>query len=147
MTPKALRRALREYALSLPEAYEDHPWGEDVAKVRKKVFVFLGLDDSAEPGIGLKLAASHALALAQPGVMPMGYGLGDSVWVSVRLGRETPFEMLREWVDESYGTIAPKVLALRLRHLDQPTDVSPDAGAGAATRRPSARAASATRKS
>jgi predicted DNA-binding protein (MmcQ/YjbR family) len=114
MTPRALRRAVREYALSLPEAYEDHPWGEDVAKVRKKVFVFLGVDDAAEPGIGLKLVASHDLALAQPGVTPMGYGLGDSGWVSVRLGRDTPFEMLREWVDESYRAVAPKAVLGRL---------------------------------
>jgi len=111
MKAVVLRRALREYALGLPEAYEDHPWGEDVAKVRKKVFVFLGSRDSPEPTIGMKLVASHALALAQPGVTPMGYGLGDSGWVTVRLGRDTPFEMLREWVAESYATIAPKVLA------------------------------------
>ena len=108
MTPRGLRNAVREYALGLPDAYEDHPWGEDVAKVRKKVFVFMGTEDSAEPGIGLKLVASHDLALAQPGVTPMGYGLGDSGWVSVRLSRETPFEMLREWVDESYRAVAPK---------------------------------------
>jgi len=111
--PQALRNAVREYALGLPEAYEDHPWGEDVAKVRKKVFVFLGEADSREPGIGLKLVASHDLALAQPGVTPMGYGLGDSGWVSIRLGRETPYPMLREWVDESYRTIAPKVVLAR----------------------------------
>jgi predicted DNA-binding protein (MmcQ/YjbR family) len=44
----------------------------------------------------------------------MGYGLGDSGWVSVRLSRETPFEMLREFVDESYRTIAPKAVSARL---------------------------------
>jgi predicted DNA-binding protein (MmcQ/YjbR family) len=114
MKPAALRSALREYALGLPEAYEDHPWGEDVAKVRKKVFVFLGEADSREPGIGLKLVASHALALAQPGVSPMGYGLGDSGWVSIKLGSDTPFEMLREWIDESYRAVAPRTLAAEL---------------------------------
>lgn len=112
--PRKLRQSLREYALSLPDAHEDHPWGESVAKVRKKVFVFLGLDDSAQPTIGLKLTASHPLALAQPGVTPMGYGLGDSGWVVVRLGPDTPFEMLREWIDESYRTVAPKTLASQL---------------------------------
>ena len=114
MTPGALRNAVREYALGLPEAYEDHPWGEDVAKVRKKVFVFLGSDDSREPGIGVKLVASHALGLAQPGVAPMGYGLGDSGWVTVKLQSDTPFEMLREWIDESYRAVAPKALAATL---------------------------------
>ena len=106
----ALRRRLIEYALSLPEAYLDHPWGEDVVKVRKKVFVFFGMPESADPGMSVKLAASHPLALAQSGVTPTGYGLGDSGWVSIKLGARMPFEMLREWTDESYRAIAPKAL-------------------------------------
>ncbi|HCO04282.1 MAG TPA: dGTPase, partial [Actinobacteria bacterium] len=40
---KRIHRGVRTFALGLPEAYEDHPWGESVAKVNKKVFVFLGL--------------------------------------------------------------------------------------------------------
>jgi len=38
----AQKRALREYIFSLPGAHEDFPWGESVAKVQKKVFVFPG---------------------------------------------------------------------------------------------------------
>ena len=37
---KTLAARLRKYALSFPEAYEEFPWGERVAKVNKKVFVF-----------------------------------------------------------------------------------------------------------
>ncbi|MDQ3706964.1 MAG: MmcQ/YjbR family DNA-binding protein [Chloroflexota bacterium] len=36
---------LKAYALSLPGAYEDHPWGESVVKVNKKIFVFFGLPE------------------------------------------------------------------------------------------------------
>ena len=35
------RAALRRYALGLPGAHEDFPWGESVVKVSKKVFVSL----------------------------------------------------------------------------------------------------------
>ena len=41
--PADVRRTLLEYALTLPEAWEDHPWGDSVVKVRKKIFLFLGV--------------------------------------------------------------------------------------------------------
>ena len=37
------RDMLRIFALGLPGAYEEFPWGESVVKVNKKVFVFLGM--------------------------------------------------------------------------------------------------------
>ena len=39
---RELAETLRTFGLSLPGAFEDHPWGELVLKVKKKVFVFLG---------------------------------------------------------------------------------------------------------
>jgi len=110
----AVREALRTYALTLPDAYEDHPWGESVVKVRKKIFVFFGTDGTDEPGTGMKLTVSQPIALAQPGVTPSGYGLGKAGWVSVRISGDTPFEMLSDWVDESYRVVAPKALVALL---------------------------------
>src|SRR5690242_17350125 len=53
------RGKLLRFALSLPEAYEDFPWGERVAKVAKKVFVFFGNDGrGADLGLSVKLPAS-----------------------------------------------------------------------------------------
>ena len=108
MRPAQLRRRLLEHALGLPEAYLDHPWGEDVAKVRKRVFAFFGTPTAKDPGMTVKLPESHPLAVAQPGISPAGYGLGDSGWVTVRFNDELPFEMLRDWIDESYRAVAPK---------------------------------------
>ena len=109
---RALRKRLIDYALGLPEAYADHPWGEDVAKVGKKVFAFFGVEgNSADFGLGVKLPESGPLALAQPGVTPMGYGLGKAGWVSIRFGEAPlPVDMLRDWIRESYRTVAPKKL-------------------------------------
>jgi predicted DNA-binding protein (MmcQ/YjbR family) len=55
------RDKLRDFALSLPAAYEDHPWGEDVAKVNGKIFVFLGSSTSRR--MTVKLDESHAMHL------------------------------------------------------------------------------------
>ena len=109
--PAQLRKRLLDYALSKPEARVDHPWGEDVVKVKGKIFAFFGTSGGDEPGIGVKLPESNALALSQPGVTPTGYGLGNAGWVSVKLTDQMSFEMLSDWIDESYRAIAPKKLA------------------------------------
>jgi len=113
--PAQLRKRLLDYALSKPEARVDHPWGEDVVKVRKKVFAFFGTQGPDVGGMGVKLTDSQPLALAQPGVVPMGYGLGKAGWVSVTFGDDMSFEMLKEWVDESYRAVAPKALVATLQ--------------------------------
>ncbi|MFF4349319.1 MmcQ/YjbR family DNA-binding protein [Streptomyces sp. NPDC001530] len=110
---------VREFALGLPGAAEEFPWGETVAKVNKKVFVFLGVDDGRYPlGVTLKLKdeAAHAHALASPGAEPAGYGLGSSGWVRIPLEeRGAPAaELLCDWVEESYRVIAPKKLIAEL---------------------------------
>ncbi|MFF3409487.1 MmcQ/YjbR family DNA-binding protein [Streptomyces sp. NPDC002742] len=104
---------VREFALGLPGATEEFPWGETVAKVNKKVFVFLGLDDGSYPlGVTVKLKdeAAHAHALTSPGAEPAGYGLGKAGWVRVPLEDQgaPAAELLCDWVEESYRVIAPK---------------------------------------
>jgi predicted DNA-binding protein (MmcQ/YjbR family) len=114
---KRIRERLLEYALGLPGAYENHPWGEDVVKVNKKVFVFLGVADSEKypPGCTVKLSESHQQALAVEGAAPSGYGLGKAGWVSMPLtGALPPVEVLQDWVEESYRAVAPKRLVAEL---------------------------------
>ncbi|GHC99839.1 hypothetical protein GCM10010313_10380 [Streptomyces violarus] len=110
---------VRAFALGLPGAVEEFPWGESVAKVNKKVFVFLGVQDGSYPlGVTVKLKdeTAHAHALAGPGAEPAGYGLGKAGWVSIPLERQgaPAAEMLCDWVEESYRVIAPKRLIAEL---------------------------------
>lgn len=123
----ALTRAAQEvydYALSLPGAWEDHPWGENVAKVGKKVFLFSGWHDSKEWGISVKLQQSHAAAMALPFCEATGYGLGRAGWVSAKFapGEKPLTELLKNWVRESYSQIAPKKV---LAQLDAVPDEKP----------------------
>jgi predicted DNA-binding protein (MmcQ/YjbR family) len=115
-TQKKVKAALREYALGLPGAHEDFPWGERVVKVGKKVFVFLGTDDGPEIGFSVKLPISGPEVLELPFASPTGYGLGKSGWVTILMkpGDSLPIDVLRGWITESYRAIAPKKLAAQL---------------------------------
>ena len=110
--PADLRLRLIAYALTLPGAWLDHPWGEDVVKVGKKVAVFFGTPDGSAypPGMTVKLPDSQPLALSQDGVVSAGYGLGKAGWVTVTFSSSMAYEMLRDWVDESYRAVAPRKL-------------------------------------
>jgi predicted DNA-binding protein (MmcQ/YjbR family) len=116
--PVAVRARLLAFALGLPDAEEDHPWGETVVKTngKKKVFVFLGTGDGDRPpGMSVKLAESHEQALQVPGAEPTGYGLGRAGWVSLRFGPDAPpLEVLQDWVEESYRQVALKRLVKEL---------------------------------
>ena len=106
--------ALSKYAASFPEAYEDHPWGETVYKVKGKVFVFLG--KGAGFGMSAKLPQSAMLALDLPFAKPTAYGLGKSGWVTAQFGPKDkpPLDILRRWIEESYRAVAPKKLVATL---------------------------------
>jgi predicted DNA-binding protein (MmcQ/YjbR family) len=108
------RRKLAEFALSLPSAHEDFPWGDRVVKVRGKVFVFLGSQArGAERAISVKLDEAHGHALSIEGARPTGYGLGKAGWVTVPV-TGVEFPVLRDWVEESYRIVAPKRLVAEL---------------------------------
>jgi predicted DNA-binding protein (MmcQ/YjbR family) len=114
-TLKAAKARLLKYALAKPDATLEHPWGENVAKVRGKVFVFFGMAEPAADApyadyvMGVKLTNALLFAKSQSYVEAMGYGLGKSGWVSVKKPKgAAPMDMFEEWIDESYTNVAPK---------------------------------------
>ena len=116
---------MREFALSLPGAWEDHPWGESVVKVGKKVFVFFGTEETRtkKVSVGVKLPDSKDVVLDIPGAELMGYGMGKAGWVWAHMDAKEapPVEILCEWIEESYRTIAPKKLVKELDGAAPPT--------------------------
>ena len=120
MAPRnAVRQAEAEllaFALEYPEAYKDSPWGEQVVKVQKKVFVFFHVP-SRNLNVTVKLPRSATIALGLPFVSPTGYGLGKSGWITATFTSRAkpPVAMLKQWIDESYRAVAPKTLLRRLQ--------------------------------
>lgn len=121
---KKLKQAhdrLKAFALELPEAWEDHPWGDTVAKVRKKIFLFIRLTEKPALQLSVKLPASCTEVLREEWATPTRYGLGKSGWVSMEIAsKDLPRQsQLEDWVEESYQAVAPKKLA---RLLDADLD-------------------------
>jgi predicted DNA-binding protein (MmcQ/YjbR family) len=107
--------ALRDFALALPGAVEEFPWGDRALKVNKKVFAFLGTHEGGL-AMSVKLAHTAAMALTLPFAAPTRYGLGKAGWVTALFGakEKPPLDLLRAWIEESYRAIAPKKLVAQL---------------------------------
>ncbi|HET8645357.1 MAG TPA: MmcQ/YjbR family DNA-binding protein [Vicinamibacteria bacterium] len=107
--------AVRKFALGLPQATEDFPWGHRAFKVAKKVFLFLAWDEGVFSAT-TKLPESQEMALTLPFAELTGYGMGKSGWVTARFSGkdEVPVPLLYRWIEESYRAVAPKKLAALL---------------------------------
>jgi predicted DNA-binding protein (MmcQ/YjbR family) len=112
------REHAQTYALTFPGAYAEHPWGQTVIKVNKKVFLFVNGAIAPEDGVSLSVKLPHSGAdlLQIPFAEPMGYGMGRHGWVTLLLMREDhlPLSLLEGWIDESYRAVAPKRLLVEL---------------------------------
>jgi len=126
---------LMRQCLAYPDAVEEAPWGHQVAKVRKKMFVIFDIQ-STKLGLSVKLPFSSEEARSHDWVAPTGYGMGKSGWCSMTFthATEVPVELVLDWIDESYRAIAPKTLTRDLADGSPPIpppEVIPDVPQGA----------------
>jgi predicted DNA-binding protein (MmcQ/YjbR family) len=110
--PHAVADALLRHALGFPGAHEDHPWGEVVAKVKGKVFLFFGRRAEPTLSFAVKLPTSGERWLDQEFAEPSAYGMGKHGWVTFTfdttnvLAERELFPLL----EESYRAVAPKTI-------------------------------------
>jgi predicted DNA-binding protein (MmcQ/YjbR family) len=113
---------LDSIATRLPEVarVDIEAWGgEPTFRVAGKNFIFAGADGRT---ITLKLTLDEAAAVVatDPEVVPAGYGLGRSGWVSIALTSRPSaarWREVEEWIRTSYTLVAPTRLARQV--LDQ----------------------------
>jgi hypothetical protein len=144
----AVLEELRRVGLTYPGAHTKSPWpGHLDLAVDDRTFAYLSL--AGEPvKVSCKLPRSSAIALMLPFAESTSYGLGKSGWVTARFaaGEVPPFDLLRDWIDESYRAQASKK---RLAALDGDPDAKSRPAAKtrpAAKPRPAARTGSAKTK-
>lgn len=124
MSAPSQREQLRRFALTLPSAAEDFPWGEPVVKVRRdgeppawrrglvhgNTFLWHGRPEDDDPKVSVKLTESYEQAVTVAGATPMTHsGLGQWGWLTFSLSA-APLDVVFDWVEESWRAAAPKKL-------------------------------------
>ena len=111
MDGEALAERIKELALSFPQAYEDHPWGDfPVFKVPpNKVFGWLGIE-AKEARLTVKVTPEEReIALLLPFVSIARY-VGRYGWITATVTDDETLEAALEWLRESYWLKAPAKL-------------------------------------
>lgn len=97
----------RAYLLNHPAAWEDFPFGPNIAvmKVRHKMFATLAVQDG-RVRTNLKCDPDEALMLRDifSGVIP-GYHMNKRHWNTVELNADVPRGEIERMMDRSYGLV------------------------------------------
>lgn len=115
MTPQEVS----DFALGLPEATEDQPFGPDayVYKVADKVFAILRPSGDS-PRVTLKCEPSLALELrAQFPAVVAGYRVNKKHWNTVVVDGSIPEDELRDMVEHSYRRVVAGLPKARRERL------------------------------
>jgi predicted DNA-binding protein (MmcQ/YjbR family) len=102
-------KTIRELALSLPEAYEDSPWGFPVFKVAdNRMFAWLQESEPVELTVKLD-AEEREIAYLHPWVRTASH-VGRYGWITATIEDADALETALEWLRESYYLKAPAKL-------------------------------------
>jgi predicted DNA-binding protein (MmcQ/YjbR family) len=102
-----LAEQVRQLALSLPETYEDEPWGHPVFKVgENRMFATMSVAEDAVR-VTVKLTPEEReIAHLLPYVRRANY-VGRYGWITAEICDEESLDCALEWLRESYWLKAP----------------------------------------
>ena len=107
MRASVVAERIRELALSLPETYEDAPWGFPVFKVAdNRLFAMMAVERE-HVDVTVKLTAEEReIAQLLPYVRRASH-VGRYGWVTATVRDEESLAAALEWIRESYWLRAP----------------------------------------
>ena len=109
---------IRELALSLPETYEDEPWGHPVFKVADNRMFASMSENGRTVSLTVKLTAEEReIAHLLPYVSRARY-VGRYGWITAEVTDDESLEAALEWVRESYWLKAPAELRVAVEVHD-----------------------------
>ena len=104
---RRVAKTIRALALSLPETYEDAPWGFPVFKVGDNKLFALMQEIDAVVELTLKLGGEEReIAFLHPWVRRASH-VGRYGWVTATIGDRDALDTALEWLRESYWLKAP----------------------------------------
>lgn len=104
--------AVRDIALSFPEATEAETWGTPTFRVRDKMFVTFSVDDDGRASVTMKAAPGEQDSLlAQGERFFLPRYVGTKGWIGVHVGEGTDWAEIAELIIDSYREIAPLSLS------------------------------------
>ena len=109
-------KALRKFAMTLPDAEEGTSCVNRAFRVGKKAYAYLGMKGD-QYKLMIKLTDSLAKAEALHAKRPDNYQPGKLGWVTVwlPLQEKAPKGLLEGWIEESYRALVPTASVDKLR--------------------------------
>jgi predicted DNA-binding protein (MmcQ/YjbR family) len=99
---------IREYALSLPQAEECFPFGEDNLVLKTKGKIFIILDLAALPStMNYKADPEDIIQQREeyPDAIFPGYHMNKKHWNTIHLNHQVPSAMIRKLILNSYTLV------------------------------------------
>lgn len=104
----AVLKKMRALVKALPDTREDEKWGKPHFVVKEKIFCGCSPDEDGTPTIGFKLEQAHAAKLVKTkGFWPSKY-VGKHGWVTMDASGAVDWDVVRDYLLESFRLIAPK---------------------------------------
>jgi predicted DNA-binding protein (MmcQ/YjbR family) len=99
-------RTLWDHAAAKPDAVEDHPWGDDVFKIRSKIFAFLG--GAENPSVTVKVPPDEVDAVLELPYAKRSAYIGRYGWVSLSIEDDDALRLALDLIDDSYDLVEAK---------------------------------------
>lgn len=109
---------VQAFCLAFPDAFLDHPWGDVVFKVGKKIFVFAS-GDTAPLAVTVKIPEALRETWLNGSYTFVPSYVGRYGWIGIRVVDEASWDMAQRGIEWSFSRVAGSQRISRWKSLSQ----------------------------